>query len=149
MLRQCYLEISPGASPAGSLSKGDAAPAGPCQPLSVAASRRHQTRWGPSPATGRLYGRRYGQWHKRGGADDRDPTLEPPSRVPGRAWTLYCPTKKVPSLFTYVSQGTIWRSKSRRRSLFHDSSRFLVVFLFLPFVWLFLVAVRFFNMFGD
>jgi hypothetical protein len=70
-----------------SKSKDDAAPAGPCQTLSVAASPRHQTRRGPSPAIGRLHSRCYGQWHKRGGRgeDDGDPTMEPPYRVPGRA----------------------------------------------------------------
>jgi hypothetical protein len=51
--------------------------------VSVAASPRHQTRRGLSPATGRVHSHRHG--HAKELARWPGPTTEPPSRVPGRA----------------------------------------------------------------
>jgi hypothetical protein len=119
--------------------------------VSVSASPRHQTRWRPSPATGHLHSRLHGHWTmtQRRREDDRDPTTKPSSRVPGRAWTPWCPAKKgTPSVHICKSQNDS-RVKSWPLEPVHHCSQFRVVFLFLPSVWLFLVAMIFFKMFGD
>jgi hypothetical protein len=110
--------------------------------VSVAASPRRQTRRGSSPASGCIHGRRHG--HAKELARRPGPHNGAPISSSRESLNTMMPHKKG-TLFKYVSRGMICRSKSGRLSQFMIPAG-SIVFLLLPSVWLFLVAVSFFKM---
>jgi hypothetical protein len=119
--------------------------------VSVSASTRHQTRWRTSPGTGHLPGCFHGLMDSD--AKEEGGWPGPHNRTPisssRESLNIMMPCKKG-TPFVHICKS---RNDSRVKIWLFEpvnySRQFRVVFLFLPSLWLFLVAVSFFKVFGD